>query len=228
MLWPYPRAARGGSRQAAGARRLLDGRAVWTARAPGSACAPSDALGSATKLPVCWQAAALPSPHLTANSAEPCAIGPEAPGDRPSARSCTVVGKLCGSARWPRRAAKASVRRKDAADAVGDDHRSAARPGHASEAARHACSGCPITGAQLWAELAPHPCAAATVRRCAARCLRRATAVARRARTRADAVAQQYKSTDAAAAADTIGHGLVIWRDRQEGRELPRLQICVG
>ena len=43
------------------------------------------------------------------------------------------------AARWRRALRRPIVRRKDAADVVGDDHRSAARPGHASAAARNAC-----------------------------------------------------------------------------------------
>ncbi len=81
-------------------------------------------------------------------------------------------------------------------------------------AARLVFGGCPITGAQSSRHA---PCAAATVRRrrCAVRCSRRATA--------APGAREPVRTP-----ARVKEHGLALRRDGQEGRELPRLSICVG
>ena len=82
----------------------------WTA----AAAARTDALVRACAprrvgcLPVCWSAGAAQTRTVFTSGVVARAIGPEASGDRPSARACTVVGKLCGSARWPKARCEAS------------------------------------------------------------------------------------------------------------------------
>ena len=148
-------------------------------------------------LPVCWRRRC-PDPHEFTSGAS---HGPSVPRPPGTARALWYELSLASFAAGHLVVLALDRRQCSRPPRDGHDQSGGGRPSLRTQtvpslgAARHACSGCPITGAQLWAELAPHPCAAATVRRCAARCLRRATAVARRARTRADAVAQQSRGT---------------------------------
>ena len=180
-----------------GARRLRDGRAVWTvARAPGSG-APVDAPGSATKLPVCWApAAALPSPERKSKrhrAVRDRSRGLRGPPERSgmnyrwqASRHHLVVLALGRGARAPVRPAT------DTSKAAGDGHRSAHKP----------CGvwALPVTSPEAAPALGPRASRRASVRRrdrssTPVRSSHHATAVARRARTRADTVAQQESRT---------------------------------
>ena len=119
-------------------------------------CRGPDALAS---LQVCWSAGAAQTRTEFTSRIVARVIDPEPPGGSPSARSCTIVASAAALAQLLVGQAKAVVRRKDSADAFYDDHRSAARPCHASAAARDPC-GPPLlpqceAGAAPSPELAP-------------------------------------------------------------------------
>ena len=166
----------------------------------GPACAPvpwAGALGSATKLPVCWpSSAALPSPHVTENQRR--AVRDRSRGLRGPPERSFMHGRWQASrwgislcSRWT--GASAPVRHaKDAAGAVTDGHRSAHKP----------CGvwALPVTSPEAAPALGPRASRRASVRRrdrssTPVRSSHHATAVARRARTRADTVAQQESRT---------------------------------
>ena len=185
----------------------------------GAACARAwAALVSATKLPVCWQAAALPSPHLTANQPEPCAIGPEACTGPPEHLGSGVVGKLRAGhlvVLALGRGARAPVRHAtDTSKAAGDGQRSTHKRCRVLGLPATPGGAAPSLGAQCSRR---ESAATRRRRRCAAHVARQRSPGAP---IRADAVEQQ-ESRDAAAAADTINDGLALRRDGQEGRELP-------
>ena len=122
-------------------------------------------LANATKLPVCWQAAALPSPHLTANQRRAVCHRSRGLGGPPersgmnyrwqASRRHLVVLAL------DRRQCPCSPRKRRG-------RRGDRRPSLRTQtlrrlgAARLVFGGCPITGAQSSRHA---PCAAATVRR---------------------------------------------------------------
>ena len=147
-----------------------------------------------------------PDPHELTSGAVARAIGPEASGDRPSARSCTVVGKLrrWGISLCSRSGSRAPVgHATDTIKAAGDGHRSAPKPCRVWGLPAAPAGAAPSLG------YTEHPCAAATVRRrrCVARrapCRRRRASVREppnvavppaRGRACVDAVAQQSRGT---------------------------------
>ena len=156
---------------------------------------------SATKLPVCWSAGAAQTRTEFTSRIVARVIDPEASGGRPSARSCTIVASAAALLVGRGCAAKAVLRRKDSADAFYDDHRSAARPCHASAAARDPC-GPALLPSRGHSVRQPHHWGPELAPRSVRRRDRASTPVhspvlaprdssARRARTRADAGARK-------------------------------------
>ena len=113
---------------------------------------------SVAPAPVCLGRAARPDPYGIYERCVARAIGPEASGDRPSAWSCTVVGKLRGAGATRLlalgRGARAPVRHAtDTSKAVGDGHRSSRKTLPSFGGCPPLLQGLPITGVQSCASV---------------------------------------------------------------------------
>ena len=198
----------------------------------GPACAPVTWAGCAwQRYKVASLLAGLPrrcpARTLQQTSAKPCAIGPEASGDRPSARSCTVVGKLraghlVGSAgtrlpcsRSPRDGPKQSGRERPSLRTQTVPSLAAARRAF-EEAAPSSLEAAPSLGPRARATLRapPRPCVDAGAQPGA--CVARQQSPGAREPVRTPSCSKRKSG-------DVKEHGLALRRDREEGRELPRV-----